>query len=404
MHIVFVSREYPPTNRGGGIASYVRNMACYYASLGHTVTVVAASDDTRLATDIISEGVRVIRLSGGDFLVPQTEGNNTFKKFRCLYRFHSYRKKIRSTILSLPKIDIIEVAEFGAEAYSLKNLPIPVIIRLHTPTYLDRNTFERKHYPITKFYERWCASKEEQVLKKAKYITSCSISLKDWCVSNFKLNSERIKVIYNPVHLKDWIIPKANSTTATKGVNILFAGTVAIDKGIGDLVEACKLLKNSGENVKLTIAGKMGNYGISLKESLIDDNWCLFTGHISHKELKELYKSHDIACFPSWWDNMPMVCIEAMATPMLTIGSKEGGMSEIIEDGVDGFLIEPKRPADLAKKIREVHGLSAEQKETICKSAHKKILEKFEMSHVGKQMLDYYETIIKDFKNENTLG
>lgn len=403
MHIVFVSREYPPTNRGGGIASYVRNMACYYASLGHTVTVVAASDDTRLATDIISEGVRVIRLSGGDFLVPQTEGNNTFKKFRCLYRFHSYRKKIRNTILSLPKIDIIEVAEFGAEAYSLMKLPIPVIIRLHTPTYLDRNTFERKHYPITKFYEHWCASKEEQVLKKAKYITSCSISLKDWCVSNFKLNPERIEVTYNPIHLDDWT-SKVLSNFSDGVINLLYVGTVAEEKGIGDLVEACKLLIKDGIKVKLTIAGKMGNYGSELKNSLINDSWCKFTGHINHNELKKLYSSNEIACFPSWWEAFGIICTEAMATPMLTIGSIEGGMSEIIEDGVDGFLIEPKRPADLAKKIREVHGLSAEQKETICKSAQKKILEKFEMSHVGKQMLDYYETIIKDFKNENTLG
>ena len=403
MHIVFVSREYPPTNRGGGIASYVRNMACYYAKLGHTVTVVAASDDTRLATDIISEGVRVIRLSGGDFLVPQIEGNNTFKKFRCLYRFHSYRKKIRNTILSLPKVDIIEVAEFGAEAYSLMKLPIPVIIRLHTPTYLDRNTFERKHYPMTKFYERWCASKEEQVLKKANYITSCSISLKNWCVLNFGLDSERIEVIYNPIHLDDWT-SKATSNISDGAINLLYVGTVAEEKGIGDLVEACKLLIKGGTKVKLTIAGKMGNYGSELKNSLINDSWCKFTGHINHNELKKLYSSNEIACFPSWWEAFGIICTEAMATPMLTIGSIEGGMSEIIEDGVDGFLIEPKRPADLAKKIREVHGLSAEQKETICKSAQKKILEKFEMSHVGKQMLDYYETIIKDFKNENTLG
>ena len=397
MHIVFVSREYPPTKRGGGIASYIRNMACHYVNIGHDVTVIAASDDTRLESDTVLEGVRIIRMSGGDFLVPQEEGKSLIRKFRCLYRFHSYRRKIRNVILSLPKVDIIEVAEFGAEAYYLMDLKIPVVIRLHTPTILDRNTFKRKHFNILRFYEYWCASKEEQVLKQAKYITSCSLSLKDWCVSNFKLNMERIEVIYNPIHLADWA---SNSlfNISDKTINLLYVGTVAEEKGIGDLVEACKILIKDGINVKLTIAGKMGNYGNILKSSVINDSWCQFTGHINHNELKELYASNEIACFPSWWEAFGIICIEAMATPMLTIGSKEGGMSEIIEDGVDGFLIEPQKPDILAQKILFVTSLPAEQKEAILKNAQKKVQEKFEMSHVGKQMLDYYETVINDFR------
>ena len=101
MHICFVCREYPPSLRGGGIASYIKEVAHGLHDAGHRVTVIAASDDTRLSSDEDDEGVRVIRLSGGDFLIPQVEGNSLLKKFRMFYRFYAYRKRIRENILAL---------------------------------------------------------------------------------------------------------------------------------------------------------------------------------------------------------------------------------------------------------------------------------------------------------------
>ena len=100
MHICFVCREYPPSLRGGGIASYIKEVAHGLHDAGHRVTVIAASDDTRLSSDEDDEGVRVIRLLGGDFLIPQVEGNSLLKKFRMFYRFYAYRKRIRENILA----------------------------------------------------------------------------------------------------------------------------------------------------------------------------------------------------------------------------------------------------------------------------------------------------------------
>lgn len=51
MHICFVCREYPPSLRGGGIASYIKEVAHGLHDAGHRVTVIAASDDTRLSSD-----------------------------------------------------------------------------------------------------------------------------------------------------------------------------------------------------------------------------------------------------------------------------------------------------------------------------------------------------------------
>ena len=106
MHIVFVCREYPPTLRGGGIASYIHEMAINLIRRAHSVTVICASDDTRVFSDRKEDGIRVIRLSGGDFILPQIEKSSLIKKMRCLYRFFSYRKKILRQIEQLKDVDI----------------------------------------------------------------------------------------------------------------------------------------------------------------------------------------------------------------------------------------------------------------------------------------------------------
>lgn len=65
MHICFVCREYPPSQRGGGIASYIKEVAHGLHVAGHQITVICASDDTCQESTYDDEGVYVIRLRGG---------------------------------------------------------------------------------------------------------------------------------------------------------------------------------------------------------------------------------------------------------------------------------------------------------------------------------------------------
>ena len=115
MHICFISREYPPSKRGGGIATYVKEIAEQMVLLGHQVTVVAASDDTRTQSDEMDNGIHIIRLKVGDFVVRGVEKASLYHRFRFAYRFYSYRKAIVNTIRSLHDVDVIEVADFGSE-------------------------------------------------------------------------------------------------------------------------------------------------------------------------------------------------------------------------------------------------------------------------------------------------
>lgn len=393
MKIAYISQEYPPSLRSGGIASYIKEIASGMKDLGHEVTVITASDDTRKASDVIENGIRVIRLKGGNFYIPQAEGGRAWlryvKKFRCFYRFWSYRKRIRDAVKEFGPFDIIEVPEYGCEALYLNELTTPIVYRLHTASLMDFNN--KGILPLTlRRSPTYIQGKLElSVLrKKAIYISSCSTSTKEWTQNIVFGNEQDIKVIYNPIKIKDH--DNKSYLNKSKHINIFYAGTICETKGVGDLYETGKILEQRGCDFTITMAGKVGAYANTLQPQ----PWLNMLGMISRDEVMKRYSEADIVCIPSWWENMPMVCIEAMMCGALVIGSNSGGMSEIISDGESGFLLPPKHPKLWADKIIEVQKLNVTRKQEISDKARQRIKENFSSEVISKRMEDFYMNII----------
>ena len=395
MHIVYVCREYPPTLRGGGIATYIRLIAQGLVERGNKVTVICASDDTRISSDYRDKGIRVIRLSGGDFILPSVESTSLLKKFRFIYRFDSYRKKIREAILELDDIDIIEVADFGAESYFLKGINAPVVVRLHTPSLFDRTTLGIKKYQGKDKLFQFIGEREKYILKHADFLSSCSESLKDWTIQNLGIDSNKIEVIYNPIELPTHKVELKSSTTKA---TIVFVGTISDVKGCNDLFEAGQILAKRNINFDMFLYGKMGEYAQRLKLKENTNPWFHVMGKVDREQVFGIYQKATVVCFPSWWDNLPMVCLEAMGVGAVVLGSSSGGMSEIIENGKNGYLIEPHNPLKLADKLLELLQLNTDQRKMISENAKQRIMTHFEKSVVLEQMVNYYHDVISDYK------
>jgi len=73
---------------------------------------------------------------------------------------------------------------------------------------------------------------------------------------------------------------------------------------------------------------------------------------VDYEQLREYYKKADIFAMPSTIESFGIALLEAMNYGLPLIGSNAGGIPEVIEDGKNGFLIEPKKPKILAEKIR----------------------------------------------------
>lgn len=401
MHIVYICREFPPSLRGGGIASYLREISIGMRHAGHRVTVVCASDDTRRESDTTDEyGVRVIRLKGGDFLIPQVEGHHIVKKLRPLYRFWSYRKRIWECVKQLKDVDVIEVAEYGAEGLYLHKLKIPVVLRLHTPMLLDHLLVSKVSLSRSNLPYYYQGLKEIGEMRSAKYCTSCSTSLSEWGVRYAGMQSGVTKVIYNPVNATAIVDDSPKALKKGNGLNILFAGTICDWKGCGDLAEAGYELEKRTP-FTISFIGKKGGYAEQLKKKYADEAWFQLVGKIPREELQERFREADVVVFPSWWENMPMVCIEAMLQGAIVIGSNNGGMSEIITDGVDGFLVKPHRPDLLAEKIEQVAKMTEEEKVRMSLAAQQRIRKAFSTEVIVQQTLDYYRYVIEDYNNMN---
>lgn len=395
MHIVFVCREYPPSLRGGGIASYIKEIAHGMCQAGHKVTVVCASDDTRCEYEEMDGYVRVFRLKGGDFIIPSVESGCRLLKLRELYRFRSYRMRIRNLIKTLGAVDIIEVAEFGAEGLCLDGLGIPVVVRLHTPSLFDRNTQKVISLSLKNVFRYWQHRKELSIVRNARYITSCSDSLRQWFYKNVEGVNHMIKVIYNPIDV--CINETEDKLKGDKSPFILFAGTIVEMKGVEDLIKACIMMHNQGDNHDLIIAGKEGSFAVYLKNVYSDYGWIHFVGKLSKDQLYQMYRKADLVCLPSWWDNLPMTCLEAMMNKAIVVAGNEGGMGEIIKDGVDGFLINPKSSKLLAKLMVKV--LSDGMKDSVREAAYQRIKSTFDTKVIVGEMEKFYKETIYDFKN-----
>lgn len=399
MHIVYITREYPPTLRGGGIASYVREMARALHDRGHQVTVICASDDTRLRSEENDRGVRVLRLDKGDFVIPSVEGGGIWKKFRIFYRFPSYRRRIARTLEELKDVDVVEVPEYGAEARCLLGGAWPVVIRLHCPLSLSRATRQPRKFKCWQALWAWLGRQERETVNRARFVSSCSAGLAEWVARYFGTDRGKIETIYNPVDLSEWEFHPSPADSPS----VLFVGTVAEGKGAADLIEAVKLLRRRGIPATVTLAGKLGVFGSRLREALMGEGWCRFLGQVDRSHVRELFSAYSVVCLPSWWENMPMACIEAMACGCIVIGSSSGGMSEIITDGEDGFLCPPRRPQLLAQTLTEALGLPPDRRRLMAERARNRIEQEFGMQAVIPRMTSYYQHVVNLHKHEHHL-
>ncbi len=118
-------------------------------------------------------------------------------------------------------------------------------------------------------------------------------------------------------------------------------GTAAFDKGTVHTVEAMRRLWANGQECTLVIAGSVMDQFQSYYDRLPPETRrkCRLLGQLSEEEKADLLAAGDIFVMPSRTESLGIVYLEAWLCEKPVIGARCGGVSELINDGEDGFLV-----------------------------------------------------------------
>jgi len=134
---------------------------------------------------------------------------------------------------------------------------------------------------------------------------------------------------------------------------IMFVGTLRPVKGVKYLIEAMKILIDKSKNSRLFIVGdgEERKYLENLVKELVLEKYVTFIGKVPNEKIPEYMTASDVFILPSLSEGFPVTVVEAMASGLPIIATDVRGLPEIIKDGENGFLVEPKNLEQIVDKV-----------------------------------------------------
>lgn len=124
-------------------------------------------------------------------------------------------------------------------------------------------------------------------------------------------------------------------------LKLLYMGFISKEKGVGELLEAMKGLPT---NIELTICGGIKDGETQYYSDVANnpDSRIQYKGYVDGKEKIQAFLNSDVFILPSYGEGLPLVVLEALHFGLPIITTKVGAIPEVLQNGVNGMLIEPK--------------------------------------------------------------
>lgn len=232
-------------------------------------------------------------------------------------------------------------------------------------------------------------------LKTAKKIITVSSKFQRDIPTNFK---DKVLYIPNAV-LVDQVKNDARSFREVFSIPswhkmILAVGRVVRQKGFDTLIRAFHEAQNIKRSITLVVVGPVGddNYFNDLKSMVRENDNVIFTGVISDNLLMRAYEESDVMVIPSLDEGLPTVLLEAIAYQKPVIASSVGMMPEIVENGVNGILVEPGHYLQLSQAIYKV--LTDKELRIRLKKGACRVLQKYDWNNVVRLITEVYDEVL----------
>jgi glycosyltransferase involved in cell wall biosynthesis len=210
------------------------------------------------------------------------------------------------------------------------------------------------------------------------------------------LDSKKIDVIYNVYQPgDDDALPDKDISSMSKydGYKIIFVGRLIECKGIPFLLKSFEQIINNNINAKLFLVGD-GEEENKLKKYISELNikqHVVFLGYRSNPQ--SFIRNADLLVFPSSEEGFGRVLLEAMDVGTPVIGTRIGGIPEIIEHGVNGFLVDYGDVDSLKRSIIAILKDESLRLKMI-QGGNETINSKFRVELYRKKLENVYDTLL----------
>ena len=171
---------------------------------------------------------------------------------------------------------------------------------------------------------------------------------------NCFIPDDRLVYVPSAIENRHFVSNRADN----KHIQVLFLSNLIPSKGPFEVLKAANIVVQKNNNVRFVLAGAEVSLSFTqLMRSYIIDNgldvYVTMPGGVDGKEKEKLMASSDIFVFPTYYEYevFGTVNIEAMSWGLPVISSNEGGIPGIVQDGITGFIVNPKSPEEIADKI-----------------------------------------------------
>lgn len=382
MKIAFLTPEYPhpKTGTSGGIGTSIQNLALGLIQQGCSVRVLVYGQKEEGVFDdngICIQQIRNVKLKGLSWYL-------TRKKLQ----------KIINTLYQKKEIDLVEAPDWTGITSFISPKKCPIVIRLNGSDTYFCHLDQRPVKWINKFHEK-------RALQKADALLSVSQFTADKTNEVFGLE-RKFTIIPNSIDM-GLFSQNNNDSENNKGNNtILYFGSLIRKKGLLELPLIFNEVIKKKSDAKLVLVGRdvsdilSGNVstwhmmqGLFTEQARTNVN---YLGSVAYKDIKKQINAATVCVFPTFAEALPVSWIEAMAMQKPIVASSIGWATEVIDDGIDGFLVHPAHHVEYANRIIALFENEDLQKE-FGLEARKKVALKFSMEIVAQQSLSFYNSL-----------